>query len=110
VRLFVFVVAVVATWGCDAFDDATPSAPAPRPAAAAAPTRAQAAAAVEKAAQDCRDTCEQTNILAGGGDDALRACRERCDARFAPPPHEVPSRISVARPAHAPPLVKPLRR
>ena len=107
-RALVIAVAVVALCGCDA-DDAAPAA-AP-PAAKAPPVRAQAAAA-QKANDECRDNCEQTNIVAGGGDDALRACRARCDGRYgaAAAAHEVPSKITVGKPSHAPPLVKPIAR
>jgi hypothetical protein len=105
VRALVFLVAAMAVIGCEDEEVATTSAP-PRPTATAT------GAATGKARDDCRDNCEQTNILAGGGDDALRACRDRCDARYgaAARPHEVPSRITVAKPAHAPPLVQPIAR
>ncbi|HEY2748714.1 MAG TPA: hypothetical protein VGL86_29040 [Polyangia bacterium] len=104
--LVLVVVAAILVVGCDELDDATPATPPPKP---APPTRVQAAAA-DKAMQACRDNCEQTNILAGGGDDALRGCRAGCDARFgvAATAHDVPSRISVAKPAHAPPAVRPI--
>jgi len=107
VHALVGIVAVVMACGCDLDDTAAPSPP-PSPAATA---RAKAAATA-RASQECRDTCEQTNLLAGGGDDALRACRDRCDARFgnATPPHEVPTKIIQGKPVHAPPLVKPIVR
>jgi len=107
--VLVIAVAVLALCGCDA-DDAAPP-PAAPPAIKPTATRAQAAAA-QKANDECRDNCEQTNILAGGGDDALRACRARCDGRFgaAAAAHEVPSKITVGKPSHAPPLVKPIAR
>ena len=102
--LVLFVVALSAA-GCD-LDDAT-SAP-PGPAAAARARAAQTA----RANEECRDSCEQTNIVAGGSDESLRACRDRCDARYGvtAPPHEVPTRIIQGKAVHAPPLVKPVRR
>lgn len=106
VRALVCLVAAVVACGCD-LDDGAPAAP-PGPAATA---RARAAETA-KASQECRDTCEQTNLLGGGSDDDLHACRARCDARFgsAAPPHEVPTRIIQGKPVHAPPLVKPIAR
>jgi hypothetical protein len=98
----VFAVVAVAA-GCDL--DAAGGAPTP----AATPPRAQVAAAAQRARDDCRDTCEQTAILAHGSDEDLRACRARCDGSYAvtAPPHEVPSRITRAPATHAPLAVRP---
>jgi hypothetical protein len=106
VRALVCLVAVGIACGCE-LDDTAPGPP-PSPAATA---RAKAADTA-RASQECRDTCDETNVLAGGGDDALRACRERCDARFgtAAPPYEVPTKIIQGKAVHAPPLVKPIVR
>jgi hypothetical protein len=53
--------------------------------------------------KECRDRCEQRQILAGGdteeqrrSEEELRACRRRCGGEAASRPHEVPSRITVA--------------
>jgi hypothetical protein len=71
------------------------------------PTPAQVAASAAKARKDCRDQCEQTALIVGGTETQLRACRARCDGAHPAPPHEVPSKITVAPPAHTPPAVKP---
>ena len=79
------------------------------PPASTPPPRVQAQSA-QRALHDCRDTCEQNAIVAHSPDSILRACRDNCDARYgaaAPPPHEVPSRITRGTPTHAPPAVRP---
>ncbi|HWE27825.1 MAG TPA: hypothetical protein VHB97_07475 [Polyangia bacterium] len=93
------VILVAVAGGCDC-DDAAPSAPS---------TTVMGPAAAQKARDGCRDACEQQVVVAQAGDAALRACRDGCDARFAAaaPPREVPSRITRAAPAHAPPAVRP---
>jgi hypothetical protein len=95
---------VVAMLLASACEEDEPVKPKP-PATAAAP-----AATTAKQRKDCRDTCEQVNIVAGGSDEQLRACRARCDGQ-APPgmkvPHEVPRSISRAPVVSKPPAVRP---
>jgi hypothetical protein len=100
VRALVFAVFAVAA-ACDRI---------PEPATVAPPNPRAQAAAARTALDDCRDTCEQNVIVTQAGEPALRSCRAVCDARYAAaaaPPHEVPSRITRAAPAHAPPPVRP---
>jgi hypothetical protein len=84
----------------------TPKSPPPAaPPAATATNR--------RADDDCRDACEQQAILSQSGDDALRACRAGCDARYGGAviaPHEVPSRITRAPAVHRPPSTAPVRK
>lgn len=99
-RALVVVFVAVAGAGCE--DDAAAPPPAARP-------QAPSAIAAQRARDDCRDACEETAILAQAklDDAALRACRARCDARYAVAPHEVPTSITRAAPVHAPPAVRP---
>ena len=43
-------------------------------------TRMQAEKAAQQRDQDCRDLCEQTQIVEKLDDEYLRKCRARCDA------------------------------
>lgn len=87
--------------GCDVDALAPPAAP-PKPAL-------ETATAVAKRQKDCRDSCEQSQILVGGKDVDLRACRARCDgqAAAATGPRELPRSIRVAPVHHVPPAVRP---
>jgi hypothetical protein len=61
------------------------------------PPRPTASRATARQIEDCRDACEQRQVVGGREDDAeLRACRARCEGQAQPGPHEVPSRITVA--------------
>jgi hypothetical protein len=71
------------------------------------PTAATAAATTAKQRKNCRDTCEQVNIVAGGDDAQLRACRARCDGQAPMVPHEAPRSISRAPAVSKPPAVRP---
>ncbi len=89
--------------GCE--DEEVTKAP-PAAAATAAKPRTQ------KQIDDCRDECEQSQIVAGQTDDAaLRACRARCaggGAGGAIGPHEVPRSISRSPSLSAPPPIRPV--
>jgi hypothetical protein len=54
---------------------------------------------VEQKKHDCRDLCEQTMIVEKLDETYLKNCRARCDGPA--PPHEVPSRITVAPADHS---------
>jgi hypothetical protein len=91
-----WLLVALAVAGCED-DDGAATARAASPAARAQPTLSPAAV------HDCRDECEQTQIIVGGSDAQLRACRARCDAQGAPAaPREVPRRITVAPAAREP--------
>jgi hypothetical protein len=99
-RGVVLALALALGGGCD--DE--PTAPAPAR-TATAPTAAPRLSAKQR--EECRDQCEQGQIVAGTSDDAaLRACRARCDGQAGVGaaglgPHEVPSRITRAPANHA---------
>jgi type II secretory pathway pseudopilin PulG len=88
-------------------------------AARAATENARTQQQARKQADDCRDQCEQSAIVGQGtnqiDDQALRACRARCDGRApeAKRPYEPIRSISVAPADHSrslPPAVEAERR
>jgi hypothetical protein len=97
-RAMVATVLAALAGGC--LDEPPPTAGRVPAAAAARPTL------TPKQRDECRDQCEQGQLVAGTSDDAaLRACRARCDRLAgiasgggggAIGPHEVPSRITKA--------------
>jgi hypothetical protein len=65
----------------------------------------------KKQVDDCRDQCEQAAVVGQTGDEALRACRARCEGRApeAKRPYEPIRSISVAPADHSrslPPAVE----
>ena len=89
--------------GCE--DEEVPKAP---PAAAATVAKPR----TQKQIDDCRDECEQSQIVAGEANDAaLRACRARCAGSSTggvAGAHEVPRSISRSPSLSAPPPVRPI--
>ena len=96
------VVVALLLLGCE--DEEVTQAP---PAAAATTAKPR----TQKQIDECRDECEQSQIVAGQADDAaLRACRARCAGSGVGVggPHEVPRSISRSPSLSAPPPVRPI--
>jgi hypothetical protein len=106
--MMALVVAVVVRGAAGCADDDEGATRPPAAVATPAPPRRTAAQI-----KDCRDQCEQTQLVAGQADDAgLRGCRARCAGGSGVGvggPHEVPRSITRSPSLSSPPPVRPIQ-